>query len=88
MQIEAARQGYEFLAVLEDDAALAGQRALEMLHRGRVDGVALGGISALAIRDRLQTREDTACPNVVAFCESAGDVQALCMDAVDPGGPG
>lgn len=82
MQVAATRHGYEFLAILEDDMLLAGQRALELLNRGRVDGVALGGLSALAIKNRLQTRSDAVCPNVVAFCESPEDVAQLCMDAV------
>ena len=82
MQIEAARNGYEFMVVLEDDMILGGQRALELLNRGRVDGVALSGLSALAIRERFPTRGDALCPNVVAFCESTTEVAQLCMDAV------
>ena len=83
MQVEAARHGYEFLAILEDDMGLGGQRALELINRGRVDGVALGNLSAVAINwPGLQTRGDAVCPSVVSFCESAEEAGQLCMDAV------
>jgi DNA-binding LacI/PurR family transcriptional regulator len=82
MQVEAARHGYEFVVVLEDDAALAGQRALDLLNRGQVDGVAISGRSVLAIKERLPAREDGFCPKVVASCESETESQKLCMDAV------
>lgn len=82
MQVEAARNGYEFMVILEDDVTLAGQRALDLINRGQVDGVALNGRSAFAIKDRLPSRMDGFCPQVVASCESETETQQLCMDAV------